>query len=163
MKVFQPEARQCDGTDRDKVKNIFLKIAKILGTKPPPGSSTQQQMSDLKDALQDFGVLSVSFEGDKKQTGFFHRYDESCSIKITDLFQDIEPCLTSPSCGGSPKSGSLLSPAQGKQIEGVLSGVVPEVRFAQGSVRIDWVRVSLLAAVVVLALLLLYVLARGMV
>ena len=157
MKFFQPEARQCDSTDRDKVKNIFLKIAKILAAK----TSTQQQMSDLKDALQDFGVLSVSFEGDKKQTGFFHRYDESCSIKITDLFQDIEPCLTSPSCG-SP-SDPHLSPAQGKQIEGVLSGVVPEVRFAQGSVRIDWVRVSLLAAVVVLALLLLYVLARGMV
>ena len=118
-------------------------------------------LSALKDVLQDFGVLSISFEGDKKQIGFFHRYNESCSIKVTDLFRDIEPCLTSPTCG-SPNDIQHVTPAEAKTIEDVLSGAAPDVRFAQGSVNIDWVRVSLLAAVVVLTFLLLFVLARGM-
>lgn len=153
MKFFQADGHQCDSTDRDNLIKILTKISNIV-----KGSSPD--LSGLKNALQEFGVLSVSFEGDKKQVGFFHRYDESCSIKLTDLFADIEPCLTSPSCG-SP-SDPHFSPAQAKEIEKVLSGAAPEVRFTQGSVKIDWVRVSLLAAVVVLTLLLLFVLMRGM-
>lgn len=153
MKFFQAEGHQCDSADRDNIKKIITKIANIV-----EGSSPD--LSDLKNALQEFGVLGVSFEGDKKQVGFFHRYDEGCSIKLTDLFQDIKPCLTSPSCG-SP-SDRHLTPAEAQRVEKILSGAAPDVRFTQGSVKIDWVRVSLLAAVIVLTLLLLFVSTRGM-
>ena len=128
--------------------------------------------------LQDLGTLAISFEGDKRQVGFFHRYDISCSTGLGSspgggsgmtfkggLKGPPGPC---DNCKNAFKA--LIDPENkcGKCFFGsqayaqfLTSPVAQSLRFSRGTVKLDWVRIGLLGGVILLFFLLIFVLVKG--
>ena len=169
MKLFSPEGQDCT---LDEGKTLVDALKAFLD-------------SGDTDKLKDLGSLTISFEGDKRQVGFFHRYDVSCSTTIT-------PTPTSPDPGGMSmfKTRQGDTPSDSKQcaecvaecfMSKTLSGKAPcsswetdtgatvdrlksfisSARFSRGSVKLDWVRIGLLGGVVLLFIFLVASLLRG--
>lgn len=157
MKLFKAEGRECNDADGDVLKNALVKyMTSVLSGQPNAGY------------LKDLGALTLSFEGDKRQVGFFHRYDVSCSMALQDvgtpssanslsseLPLDIQACLDL--CEATPNTPEECQAC----VHGLLKRYLPDTRFSHGTVKLDWVRIGLLGGVVLLLVLLIVALVNG--
>jgi hypothetical protein len=158
MKLFKAEGRECNDADGDVLKNALVKyMTSVLSGQPNAGY------------LKDLGALTLSFEGDERQVGFFHRYDVSCSMALQDVGTPssansssaelpssvIQECIDL--CQETPPSVEKCQAC----VHGLLKSYLPDTRFSHGTVKLDWVRIGLLGGVVLLFLLLIVALVNG--
>jgi hypothetical protein len=166
MKFFSPEGSTCSPND---AKDFSQTLQDAF---PPSGDPDISKLHDL-------GTLAISFEGDKRQVGFFHRYDISCSTSLGSspgggsglMFKGgLKDPPASP-CDKCAKAFSDLIDSEnkcGKCFTGstafakfLTSPVAQSLRFSRGVVKLDWVRIGLLGGVILLFFLLIFVLVKG--
>jgi hypothetical protein len=163
MKFFSPEGRDCSKEDAHALQ-VALRAFLSNGD---------------TDTLKDLGSLTISFEGDARQVGFFHRYDVSCSTTYVptpndsdgssgmSMFKtredpDLTPCIGCIA-GCFEKQGNGDPPCANwtpKSFDNFKS-LITSARFSRGSVKLDGVRIGLLGGVVILFILLIASLLRG--
>ena len=166
MKFFAPEGTTCSWTD---AKDFVDKLTDAFS--PTPDASK----------IRALGTLAISFEGAKQEVGFFHRYDVSCSaiigqsspgsstgLKSKGGLKDVDSCKTCKDALKDALKAALKANAKAcgtceddpmPFIDEILSNpALQDIRVSHGVVKLDWVRIGLVGAIILGGILFVFLL-----